>query len=181
MAAWAIGMLTSTYGQQVLGFSPLRYGMGTIALTLMAVVGSYAAQALVGRVGVRLVAAGAAVCAGCGAVLLTRIDVDGTYFADLFGGLVLFGCGLGAATAAGTVAALSGVPDGDAGVASATNTASFQIGGALGAAIATTVLVSHTVGAGKIALTAGVQAGFVAAIVMPALALVAAIATLRGR
>ena len=84
------------------------------------------------------------------------------------------------ATVPATIAALAGVPERDAGVASGTNTAAFQLGGALGAAVATTIVASEAAGADRLqALTDGAQATFAACAVFAAAALAAAIALLR--
>jgi hypothetical protein len=87
-------------------------------LTVMAIVGSFAAQALLRRSGPRLAAAGGALLLCAGDLVLTRISPGGGYLADLFPGLFIFGAGLGASTVAGSVAALSGASAEDAGVAS---------------------------------------------------------------
>lgn len=180
MVAWGVGLVTSLYAQRVLGYSPLVFGLGTAALTVMAIVGSYAAQSVLGKVGVRTVAAASTILLGLGALLLTQISADGSYFGDLFLGLLLFGTGLGAGCVAASVAALAGVRDRDAGVASGTNTAAFQLGGALGAAVVTTVTVTHTVeAAGLEGLTAGFQAGFVTCAALAAAGLFVAVSLLR--
>ena len=181
MAAWGVGLATSLYAQQVLGYSALVFGLGTAVLTVMAIVGSYAAQAVLGKIGVRVVAVVSALLLGVAALLLTQISADGSYFADLFLGLLLFGTGLGAGTVAASVAALAGVRDQDAGVASGTNTAAFQIGGALGAAVVTTVTLTHTLADTPEALTAGFQAGFVACVVLAVVGLILAVTLLRSR
>ena len=168
MAAWGVGLTASNYGQGVLGFSPLTYGLGTTVLTVGAVAGSFAGQSLVGRVGVWWVAAGGAVLLGAGALLLSGPSSDGGYWTDLFPGMLVFGPGLGATTVAASIAALGDVPEQHAGVASGTNTAAFQIGGALGSAVATTV-----------AITEGLDGAFVAAAAFAALALVASVGLLR--
>jgi predicted MFS family arabinose efflux permease len=89
---------------------------------------------------------------------------------DLFPGFVVFGPGLGVATVAGSIAALGGVAEEHAGVASGTTTAAFQIGGALGGAIATTVVVER-----------GLGAAFATSAVVAGLALAAALVPLRPR
>ena len=137
-------------------------------LTVGAVAGSFAGQSLVGRVGVWWVAAGGAVLLGAGALLLSGPSSDGGYWTDLFPGMLVFGPGLGATTVAASIAALGDVPEQHAGVASGTNTAAFQIGGALGSAVATTV-----------AITEGLGGAFVAAAAFAALALVASVGLLR--
>jgi predicted MFS family arabinose efflux permease len=77
---------------------------------------------------------------------------------------------------------VGGVPisSDDAGVASGTNTAAFQIGGALGTAVAVTVAAAHTTGPGRqIALTERYQAAFTACAIIAIIGLAVAIALLR--
>jgi MFS family permease len=178
--AWGMSFTVSLYAQQVLGLSPLQFGLGTAVMTGMTLVGSYVAQGLVTRVGPRPVAAVSMGLLGVGCVLLAQVSADGSYFGDLFLGLLIFGPGLGAGTVAGAIAALSGVPQEDAGVASGTNTAAFQIGGALGTAVAVTVAAAHTTGSDRlIALTEGYQAAFTACAIVAIVGLAVAIALLR--
>ena len=84
---------------------------------------------------------------GLGSLLLTQVSVGGSYLGDVFFALVLLGPGVGAAYVAGSIASLTGVPEADAGLASGLNNASFQIGGAVGVAILSTVAVSGAHGA----------------------------------
>ncbi len=175
VCAWGMGVPLSLYAQQVLGYSPLQFGLATAAMTVLTLVGSFAAQALVARVGVRLIGAVGIALMGVGALLLARVPVDGSYAADILPGLLPFGLGLGAGTVAGSIAALTGVEERLAGVASGTNTAAFQIGGAVGAAVVTTVAAAASASvsttADLAALTAGYQASFVAVTVCAAIGL----------
>jgi predicted MFS family arabinose efflux permease len=85
---------------------------------------------------------------------------------------------------AASVATLAGVVDEESGLASALNNAAFQIGGALGTAVVTTVAISETAGPDPLsALTEGFQSAFVAAAVFAALGVLCAILLLgrRGR
>jgi hypothetical protein len=67
------------------------------------------------------------------------------------------------------------VAESEAGLASGLNNASFQIGGAVGVAILSSVAVSGADGAGSLAaLTDGYQSAFAAAIAVAALGMVAA-------
>jgi hypothetical protein len=111
---------------------------------------------------------------GLGSLVFTQVSVDGSYLGDLFLGLLILGPGIGAAYVAGSIASLTGVADADAGLASGLNNASFQIGGAVGVAIVSTVAVSGAHGSDLAALTEGYQSAFAVAIGVAALGLVAA-------
>jgi EmrB/QacA subfamily drug resistance transporter len=136
--------LLSLYMQQVLGFSALETGVGYLAVALTAVVASGVAQALVTRVGVKPILAFGLLCNLAGLVWFTQIDVDGSYAADLLGGFLLIGVGLGFSFVPVSIAALAGVPPHEAGLASGLINTSQQIGGALGVAILTTVSTTTT-------------------------------------
>ncbi len=116
-----------------------------------------------------------------GGLLLAGVPVDGGFVRDLLPGLLLFGPGLGACAVAGAIAALTGVGERESGVASGINTAAFQVGGAFGVAVVTSVAVSSTsVGEPLEALTAGYRAAFTACVVLAAAGLACALALLRG-
>jgi EmrB/QacA subfamily drug resistance transporter len=180
MVAWGMGLTVSLYAQTVLGYSAVKFGLGTVVMTLGAVIGATAGQTLVTRVGPRAIAIGGFVLTGSGCLLLTQISADGDYWSDIFLGLLVFGPGLGATFVAASVATLTGVAEGDAGLASGLNNAAFQIGGALGSAIVTSVALSQAVGSDPLAaLTEGYRSAFGASVAFAALGLVVAIALLR--
>jgi hypothetical protein len=107
---------------------------------------------------------------GGGALLLTQVSVGGSYFGDIFFGLLVFGPGVGLAFVTASIAALAGVPEHESGLASGLSNTSFQVGAALGVAIVTTVAVTRTedylsanAGANQlVALTEGYQSAFLA-------------------
>ena len=136
--------LLSLYQQQVLGYSAVETGVGYLAVALTAIVASGVAQALVTRIGVKPCLAFGMACTLGGLLWFTQISIDGTYFADLFGGFMLIGVGLGFAFVPVSIAALAGIPPREAGLASGLINTSQQIGGALGVAILTTVATTHT-------------------------------------
>jgi hypothetical protein len=111
---------------------------------------------------------------GGGALLLTQVSVGGSYFGDIFFGLLVFGPGVGLAFVTASIAALAGVPEPESGLASGLSNTSFQIGAALGVAIVTTVAVTRTddylaanTGANRlIALTEGFQSAFLAVAIL---------------
>jgi predicted MFS family arabinose efflux permease len=177
--AFGMSYTLSQYGQGVVGYSPLRFGLYNVVMPATAVIGSYAGQALVTRIGARPVAVGGLALVGAGSLLLAGVPVDGRFVRDLFPGLLVFGPGLGACAVAGSIAALTGVGERESGVASGINTAAFQIGGAFGVAVVTSVAVSCTGGPGLAGLTAGYRAAFTACAVLAAIGLGCALALLR--
>jgi len=179
---FGVPFILTQYAQEVLGWSPIQFGLASVVMPVTAVVGTFTAQAIATKGGVRRVAVVAMALTGLGSLFLTQVSVDGSYFGDLFFALVLLGPGIGAAYVAGSIASLTGVAETEAGLASGLNNASFQIGGAVGVAILSSVAVSSAHGANTLAeLTNGYQSAFAAAIVVAALGLVAAGALLGKR
>jgi MFS family permease len=162
------------YAQQVLGYTPLQYGLASAVVPVMATVGSVIGQSVVTKIGFRAIALGGLGLMGLGSLLLAHVSANGSYLGDLFLGLLVFGPGLGAAFVAASIATVSGVDEAEAGLASGLNNASFQIGGALGVAILSTVAVAHADGGEPLAaLTAGFQSAFGAAIAFAAFGILA--------
>ena len=173
--AFGVPFILTQYAQQVLGWSPIQFGLASLVMPVTAVIGTAAAQAIATKGGVRPVAVLAMAFCGLGSLLLTQVSVHGSYVGDLFFALLILGPGIGAAYVAGSIASLTGVAETDAGLASGLNNASFQIGGAVGVAILSTAAVSGAHGPDPLAaLTNGYQAAFAAAIAVAALGIAAA-------
>lgn len=182
MAAFGLSVTISVYGQVVLGYAPLEFGSLQSVMPLLAFVGAYVGQSVVTRAGFRPVVAACLVLMAGGSLLLAQVPVDGSYGADILWGLVVFGPGLGAGTAAASVAALARVPERHSGVASGLNTAALQIGGALGVAVVSSVAASFTTAPGSpVELTSGLRAAFVACVVFVVAGLLIASVLLRRR
>jgi EmrB/QacA subfamily drug resistance transporter len=172
---FGVPFILTQYAQEVLGWSPIQFGLASVVMPVAAVIGTVAAQAIATKGGVRRVAVVAMAFCGLGSLLLTQVSVGGSYLGDLFPALLILGPGIGAAYVAGSIASLTGVAETEAGLASGLNNASFQIGGAVGVALLSTVAVSGAHGADRLAaLTDGYQSAFAVAIAVAALGLVAA-------
>jgi MFS family permease len=76
-------------------------------------------------------------------IFYAQIPVDGQYVRNLLPGYLLVGVGLSMAFVSVSIAALQGVHDREAGLASGLLNTSQQIGGALGVAVAGSIAVSH--------------------------------------
>jgi EmrB/QacA subfamily drug resistance transporter len=171
---YGLGFILTLYAQQVLGYSAVKFGLTSLVFPAMAAVGSIVGQSIVLRVGFRPVAAVGMALMGGGALLLTQVSVGGSYFGDIFLGLLVFGPGVGLAFVTASIAALAGVPDRESGLASGLSNTNFQVGAALGVAIVTSVAVSRTDdylatngGAQRlVALTEGFQSAFFAVAIL---------------
>jgi EmrB/QacA subfamily drug resistance transporter len=179
MLAFGMPFTLTQYAQEVLHYSPLEFGLASVVMPVTAAIGSVGGQALATKGHLRAIAAVGLALTGLGCLYLSAVSVDGSYLGDIFLGLLLFGPGLGAAYVAGSIASLAGVAEADAGLASGLNNSSFQIGGAVGVAILSTVAVSQADGSNPlVALTNGSQAAFATAIIFAVLGVAAAIGLL---
>jgi EmrB/QacA subfamily drug resistance transporter len=158
-------LIVTLYAQEVLGYSAVQFGLMTAVMTVTSAAGAYTAQAVVTRAGVRPVGAAGMAMVGAACLLLTQVSVNGSYWPDLFFGLLVFGAGLGSAFVASQIAALTGAAERESGLAAGLADSSFNIGSALGIAILSTVAVARAgPGAGLHAMTEGFQAAFAVAV-----------------
>jgi EmrB/QacA subfamily drug resistance transporter len=136
--------LTSLLMQQLLLYSPTRTGVAWLATSLTAFVGAGITGArLVTRFGVRrLLIVGMSLLA-LGLLWLTRLPVGANYLTDLLPGLLLAGVAIGLCAPSVQIGALSGVSGPRVGLASGLVETMREIGGAVGIAAVSTVLVSR--------------------------------------
>jgi EmrB/QacA subfamily drug resistance transporter len=171
-------IIVTLYAQEVLGYSTVQFGLGVAVMTLASVAGAIGGQALVTRLGLRPVAVTGMILIAAACLTLTQVSVDGSYFGDIFLGLLLFGAGLGATFVAAQIAGLSGVAEQEAGLAAGLVDSSFNIGSALGIAVLSSVAVARAenviAGADRpvdraLAMTEGFQTAFLVALGIAAL------------
>jgi EmrB/QacA subfamily drug resistance transporter len=131
------------YLQQNLGYSPLKTGVAFLPLAAgIAVAAGAANTRLVPRFGARPLVPLGMLIAACGMFWLSHLGVGSTYGGDVVAPMVILGAGMGLTFAPAITTATTGVPDADAGVASAMVNTSQQIGGAVGTASLSTVFQS---------------------------------------
>ena len=131
------------YMQQVLGYSALQTGLAWLAASVTSVALAGLSQALVTRVSAKLVMAVGMALIGGGIIWTTAAPVHGRFWADLAGPFFVVGAGTAFAFIPVSIAALAGVAEREAGLASGLLNTSQQIGGAIGVAIASTVAATH--------------------------------------
>jgi EmrB/QacA subfamily drug resistance transporter len=144
MALFSQFFLGTLYMQQVLHYSAMKTGVAYLPLTLTIIILAGVAQNLVTRVGVRRVLPVGLLLASVALLLLAQLPADGKYFFDIFPAFVLSAIGLAFTFIPLTIAALMGVQESDAGVASGLLNTTQQIGGAVGLAAASTIATTFT-------------------------------------
>ena len=165
-ALFSMFLMLTLYMQQVLGYSALKTGVAYLAVAGTSIIWANVAAALVNRVGVRpLIAAGMAILTA-GLLLFTQVSVGGSYAADLLPGFLIVALGMALCFVPISIAALAGVQQAEAGIASGLINTTQQVGGAVGIALLSTLAVTRTEGevaAGTAvpqALTSGFQLAF---------------------
>jgi EmrB/QacA subfamily drug resistance transporter len=165
-AMFSMWYFISLYMQNVLGYSPVKAGLAFIPQTVAIATGAQISSRLVTRIGPRPLLIGAPLLSALGFLWLSGISPHGGYVHDLLGPGVLITLGMGLAFTPVTVAATSGLPWTEAGLASGLVNTTRQVGGSIGLAALATVAVSRTVavassGAGPAAAaTAGFSRAF---------------------
>ncbi len=128
------------YMQYVLGFSPLAAGVRSLPLALMMMVGAPISARIAEKVGTKaIVAFGMALVAG-GLALAATATPELGYLPRIFPAQLLMGAGIAMAMAPATESIMGSLPRDKAGVGSAVNDTTRQVGGALGVAIIGSVL-----------------------------------------
>jgi EmrB/QacA subfamily drug resistance transporter len=166
-AMFGMFLMLTLYMQQVLGYSPMRTGVAYLAVAGTAIVWSALAAQLVTRIGVKPVLVVGMTALTAGLVYFTQVSVGGSYLGDLLPGFLLISVGIGFSFVPISIAALAGVKDAEAGLASGLFNTSQQIGGALGIAALSSIATSTTsneVSSGTVlslALTDGFREAFI--------------------
>jgi EmrB/QacA subfamily drug resistance transporter len=184
-ATFSLFLMLTLYMQQVLGYSPMKTGVGYLAVAGTAIFTSAIAAQLVTRIGVKPVLAIGMTTLTGGLVYFTQVSVGGSYLADLLPGFLLIAVGLGFSFVPISIAALAGIQPAEAGLASGLINTSQQIGGALGIAALSTIATSRTSdalagGATQTqALVDGFHGAFFAGVILAAIGIVAALTLIR--
>jgi EmrB/QacA subfamily drug resistance transporter len=132
------------YMQQVLHYSALQTGVAWLATSITSVALAGLSQWLVTRGGAKIVMAIGMSLIGAGVIWATQVPVQGHFVGNLLGPFMVAGAGTAFAFIPISIAALAGVREHQAGLASGLLNTSQQLGGAIGIAIASSVAATHT-------------------------------------
>ena len=165
-ALFSMFLMLTLYMQQVLGYSAMKTGVAYLAVAGTSIIWANVAAALVSKVGVRPLIAGGMAILSVGLLFFTQVSVGGSYVSDLLPGFLVIALGMALCFVPISIAALAGVKEAEAGIASGLINTSQQVGGAVGIALLSTVAISRTdneVAAGTAlpqAMTSGFQLAF---------------------
>ncbi len=184
MFAWFF--LSALYLQLVLGYSPMEVGLAFLPANLIMGAFSLGLSAkLVMRLGIKPPLVTGMLLVGAGLALFARAPVDGSFALDVLPSMVLLGIGVGMAMNPVLLAAMSDVPQEEAGLASGVVNTAFMMGGALGLAVLASLAASRTdslAAAGESelsALTGGYHLAFVVGAIFAVVAAAIGAALLR--
>ena len=142
---FAIFFFLILWMQVVNGYSPVRSGLAFLPMTVLIGVSAGIGAQLLGRIGPRPLLMTGPSLAALGLLLLgLRLEPGSGYLTTVLPCLSLVAFGMGMTFVALTSSAVAGVPQQDAGVASALLNAGQQVGGALGLAVLTAVSTART-------------------------------------
>ena len=128
------------YLQGMLGYTPLESGLAIAPMGLTVVLFANLAGRIMSKVGQRpLMVIGLLLIAAGVAGFWTMTSLHGSYWPDVFLGVVVMSAGEGLAFASLTVASLTGVPQFEHGVAGGLNVTAQQIGGSVGVVVLVTI------------------------------------------
>jgi EmrB/QacA subfamily drug resistance transporter len=144
LAMFAMFLFLTYYFQGVLGYSALKAGVAFLPFPIGVIVSSTIASRTLPRFGPRVLATGGFTFALLGMLWLTQLPAHPAYLTHVVPSMVLISLGMGHVFVPLSSTALLGVPNHDAGAASALVNTMQQVGGSLGVAFLNTIATSAT-------------------------------------
>lgn len=141
-AMYGTNFILTQYLQLVLGYTPLQAGLRILPIPVVFMASAPCSARLVERYGQRVVVVGGLIVLALGLAMLSQSGLGADY-PYLFLGLSVTALGMGLTTAPSTGAIMESLPLGKAGVGSAVNDTTRELGGALGVAALGSLLASH--------------------------------------
>ena len=133
--------LVTQYLQLVKGYSALQAGVRTLPFAIAMVVAAVSSPKVVPRIGTKVVVAAGLALMAAGFAIASTNDAM-TSYSVIASAMVLMGFGLGSAAAPATDSILASVPREKAGVGSAVNDTTREVGGTLGVAVLGSIMAS---------------------------------------
>jgi EmrB/QacA subfamily drug resistance transporter len=142
-AVFAVFLFLTYYLQQNLGYSPLKTGLAFLPLTVMIVLTATTVQTrILPRTGAQPLVMNGLTNRLITILTFTQLTPQAAYITHVLPGLLLTGVGMGCVFAPAFSTATLGVPNSEAGIASAMVNTSQQVGGSVGTALLSTIFAS---------------------------------------
>jgi hypothetical protein len=135
--------IITQFMQFVLGYTPLEAGVRSVPLALMLMLVAPQSTRLVRRVGTKVVVAGGLATVAIGLAVASTATPELGYVGRILPAQILLGLGIALAMAPATESIMGSLPRDKAGVGSAMNDTTRQVGGALGVAVIGSVFASQ--------------------------------------
>ena len=139
LGTFALFYLVTQYIQQVMGYTPLTTAIALAPMAVPLLAFSLLSSWYLPKIGLRAVVFASMVLVSVGFLCMGTLTVDSSYV-DVLWPLLVISSGFGLCTAPTTSAIMMAAPDEKQGVASAVNDATREVGGALGIAMAGSIL-----------------------------------------
>lgn len=133
--------LVTQYLQLVKGYSALEAGVRTLPFAFAMVVAAVTSPRIERRVGTKLVVAAGLTLMAAGFAIAATNDAS-TPYSVIATAMILMGLGLGSAAAPATESIMASLPPAKAGVGSAVNDTTREVGGTLGVAVLGSIMAS---------------------------------------
>ena len=182
IAVISVVFYNSLYLQEILGYSPIQAGLAWLPQTVLIMVVSNLGARFAAKLGAGTLIAVGTLAIAVGLLLFLRTTPGSGFITVLIPAMLVTGAGMGLGFVGVTIAATTGVPDRDQGIASGLINTSQQVGTAVGLAILVTIAgsvmrASHAQPAA--AVVAGYHAAFVVAAAIAAAAALIALIVLK--
>jgi len=133
--------LVTQYFQLVKGYSALQAGVRTVPFALAMAIAAVSAPQIVKRAGTKVVVAAGLTLMAAGFAVAATTDAASSY-GIIVTAMVLMGSGLGVAVTPATESILGALPRDQAGVGSAVNDTTREVGGTLGVAVLGSIMAT---------------------------------------
>jgi EmrB/QacA subfamily drug resistance transporter len=135
--------ILTLFVQRVLGYSALKTGVTFAATAISAVLWAGLAQWLVTKIGAKIVMLVGFIALALAMLLYTQLPPDASFGSDLLLPYLVIGFALPFTFIPVSIAALAGVQQHEAGLASGLLNTTQQVGGAIGVAVTSAISISH--------------------------------------
>lgn len=176
IVAGMLGMffLLSLYLQTVLKYEPVQAGIAFLPFPITLAIVSNTVPRFMQKVGFKRFLMAGTLSLGAGLIWLSQLTLGSSYVTGILPAIVLMALGMGMSFISVNIAATSGVPTNEAGLASGMVNTSQQMGGALGLAVLSGIATSVAQGSQNLgplkALLHGDTSAFLAASVFAVIA-----------